>query len=110
MNSNYAKIRAKISQIPRGKVSTYGRIAEMVGLPRHARLVGYALRNTPVHTEIPWHRVVNAKGESAFPVGSNQYKKQKNLLINEGVVFVGRKISLQQFGWNVTLDEILWKR
>jgi methylated-DNA-protein-cysteine methyltransferase-like protein len=109
MNSNYDKIHAKIRQIPHGKVSTYGQIAEMVGLPRHARLVGYALRNTPDDIDIPWHRVINAKGESSFPADSQQYNLQKKLLINEGVVIVGGKISLQQFGWNVTLDELLWK-
>ncbi len=109
MKTNYEKIWARIGQIPRGKVSTYGQIAEMVGLPRHARLVGYALRNTPDHIDIPWHRVINAKGESSFPRDSEQYKLQKNLLLKEGVVFTSGKISLQKFGWTVSLDELLWK-
>ena len=107
--SNYEKIWAKIAEIPYGKVATYGQIAEMVGLPRHARLVGYALRNTPQDVTIPWHRVINSKGESAFPTGSEPYLRQKNLLLEEGIVFVGGRVSLKEFRWQVTLDELLWK-
>lgn len=109
MQAEYEKIWAKIGEVPYGSVATYGQIAAMVGLPRHARLVGYALRHTPDHMRLPWHRIVNAKGESAFPVDSEQYALQKKLLTQEGVAFIGGKVSLNQFGWHESLDELLWK-
>ena len=108
-DQHYQRIWAKIAEIPRGSVATYGQIADLVGLPRHARLVGYALRNTPENLDIPWHRVINAKGESAFPRDSESYKRQKQLLENEGVAFIGGKVSLKKYRWTVTLDELLWK-
>ena len=109
MSGHYDTIWAKISEIPYGKVATYGQIADMVGLPRHARLVGYALRNAPEELELPWHRVINAKGEPAFPVDSESYLRQRRLLENEGVVFIKGRVPLKTFRWVVSLDELLWK-
>ena len=106
---NYQKIWTRIGQIPYGTVVTYGQIAAMVGLPRHARLVGYALRNAPDHIDLPWHRVLTAKGESAFSKDSAQYVLQRDLLAEEGIVFIGGRVPLNQFRWSLSLDELLWK-
>jgi methylated-DNA-protein-cysteine methyltransferase related protein len=58
-----AAIYAAIRRIPKGWVATYGQIAAMAGLPRRARLVGRVLQRLDPATDIPWHRIVNAKGE-----------------------------------------------
>jgi len=60
--SSYDQIYAIVRQIPCGQVATYGQVAELANLPGQARLVGYALFRVP-SDEIPWHRVINAKGE-----------------------------------------------
>ncbi len=57
----YAKIFATVRRIPRGKVASYGEVAHWSGLPRQARLVGYAL-HASASDAVPWHRVVNAIG------------------------------------------------
>ena len=62
-SSTYEKIYRWVRRIPRGRVATYGDIAERAGLEGHARQVGYALHALPAGQDIPWHRVVNAKGE-----------------------------------------------
>ena len=59
----YQQIYQTVQQIPYGKVATYGQIARLAGFPGYARQVGYALHATPAGIEIPWHRVINAKGE-----------------------------------------------
>ena len=51
-----------ISQIPRGRVASYGDVAKMAGLPGYARYVGYLLKSVPIDTSLPWHRVVRSDG------------------------------------------------
>ncbi|MFC2079484.1 MGMT family protein [Candidatus Bipolaricaulota bacterium] len=97
-SSLYERIYAAIVQIPEGSVSTYGQIAGMAGIPRGARQVGYALaalgRGRP-RPEVPWHRVVNAKGESS--IGEEQIAR----LEAEGVRFdENGRIDLNLFGWD----------
>ena len=64
-------IYAVIRRIPKGWVATYGQVAAMAGLPRRARLVGYVLQHLDPTTRIPWHRVVNAKGEISYSLSRN---------------------------------------
>lgn len=82
----YAKVYALARQIPKGKVSTYGAIAERLGTKRAARLVGYALSQC-VGTDVPAHRVVNRfgalTGKHHFPAPD----LMKRLLLDEGVTF-----------------------
>ena len=60
----YDQIYAVVRQIPEGQVATYGQVAELAGLGGKARLVGYALYRVDMRSsDIPWHRVINAKGE-----------------------------------------------
>lgn len=98
--SRYKKIYKMVEQIPLGKVATYGQIARLVGLPRHARMVGYALHALPDDNEVPWQRVVNAKGEVS-PRATPQYEDlQRHLLECEGVVFSDSgRISLKTYQW-----------
>jgi methylated-DNA-protein-cysteine methyltransferase-like protein len=110
VNPRFARrIYACVRRIPRGRVSTYGWIAERAGLPRRARLVGAALRHMPADARLPWHRVINAQGRISFPRKSAPYLEQRRRLEREGVVFVGGRVNLERFGWRLTLDELLWK-
>jgi methylated-DNA-protein-cysteine methyltransferase-like protein len=105
-------ILAAVRRIPRGKVCTYGNVAEVAGLPRRARLVGTVLRQTPSARGLPWYRVINAGGRISFPVGSDAYQRQRHKLEAEGVVFVGGRVDLRRYGWparDEQLDELLWK-
>lgn len=107
-----ARILAAIRKIPRGKVSTYGNIAEVAGLPRRARLVGTVLRQTPASRDLPWYRVMNAGGRISLPAGSDAYARQRTKLEAEGVLFRGERVDLQRYGWPARdheLDELLWK-
>ena len=93
-------IHAMVRRIPEGRVATYGQIARLCGFSRHARQVGYVLAALPADTDVPWHRVINAKGEISerrMP-GADEY--QRLLLEAEGVeVSQGGRIDLRRFGW-----------
>lgn len=105
-------VLAAVRRIPRGKVCTYGNVAEVAGLPRRARLVGTVLRQTPAARGLPWFRVINAGGRISFPTGSDAYARQRHKLEAEGVVFVGGRVDLRRYGWparDEQLDELLWK-
>lgn len=105
------RIVAAVRRIPRGRVSTYGAVADVAGLPRRARLVGTVLRTTSVR-DLPWFRVINASGRISFPAGSDAYLRQRRKLEAEGIVFIGGRISLDDYGWPdraQQLDELLWK-
>lgn len=102
--SSYTTIYAAIRRIPAGQVATYGQIAEVAGLPRQPRLVGYALFQQEVDADLPWHRVVNAKGEISYsPARRNADQLQRVLLEAEGVVFNERgRIDLATYRWKPT--------
>ena len=109
--SDAARIIAAIKRIPRGKVCTYGNVADLAGLPRRARLVGTVLRNTPASRGVPWFRVINASGRISFPQGSEAYARQRKHLEGEGIDFVGGRVDLDRYGWpprEKMLDELLW--
>ncbi|TVX99704.1 MGMT family protein [Cohnella terricola] len=75
-----------IKGIPEGNVMTYGQVAENAGSPRGARQVVRILHSLSEKHGLPWHRVVNAKGEIAIQEGEGRYM-QKLYLENEGVEF-----------------------
>ena len=99
-NSNYERIFAVIRRIPKGRVATYGQIAALAGIPRHARQVGYALRNAPEELRLPWHRVINAQGRVSKRSPPGGHSLQYVLLDSEGIQFdVHGKIALQHYQW-----------
>jgi methylated-DNA-protein-cysteine methyltransferase related protein len=101
--NSYARIYEMVSQIPVGKVATYGQIAELCGLAGKARLVGYALFQVDIPTSnVPWHRVINAKGEiSHSPLRRGADYLQRSLLEAEGIEFDEQsKVSLAKYKWN----------
>ena len=98
--SNKEKIWQIVHQIPAGKVSSYGQVARLAGLPGYARYVGHVMKNLPDGTKLPWHRVANSQGRLSFPRDSREYQTQKRRLEAEGIVFVNGRFSLKKFGWN----------
>jgi methylated-DNA-protein-cysteine methyltransferase-like protein len=99
-DSSYRRIYAVVNRIPKGRVATYGQIALLAGLAGRARQVGYALYATPEEIVIPWHRVINARGEVSLRSMPGCEGLQRALLEDEGVVFDLRgKVSLARFGW-----------
>ena len=103
------RIRETIRDIPRGKVASYGQIAEIAGVPRGARQVGYTLRHLPSGHDVPWYRVVQSSGRIAFERGSPQFEEQRNRLIMEGVIVDTGRVDMARFRWQPDLDELLWK-
>lgn len=102
------KIWRTVTRIPAGQVATYGQVAREAGLGRRARMVGRALRALPEGSGIPWHRVVNARGEISLPAASDSGREQRRRLESEGVVFEGGRIDLKRFRWRLSMDELLW--
>src|SRR6185312_13245663 len=94
-------ICAVIRRIPKGWVATYGQVAAMAGLPRRARLVGYVLQHLDPASKIPWHRVVNAKGEVSYSLSRNGSDLlQRNLLEKEGIEFdANGRLDLERCRW-----------
>jgi methylated-DNA-protein-cysteine methyltransferase-like protein len=96
----HARILAVVRHIPRGRVATYGQVARLAGVPRHARLVGYAL-HAAGDSGVPWQRVINARGEISPRAWSGSGEIQRERLEAEGIAFdaYGR-IDLARFGWS----------
>lgn len=86
------KIYEIVRNIPEGEVMTYGRIAEMLGNKRLARVVGNTLHKNPTPIIVPCHRVVNAKGELAKNFGFGGIERQKELLESEGVEIIDYRV------------------
>ena len=98
--SSYERIYDVVRRIPRGRVATYGQVARLAGLPRHARLVGYALHSLPAETRLPWHRVVAADGRIAKRAFPEDGRWQRELLEEEGVELdLAGNVPLDRYGW-----------
>ena len=97
----YERIYAMVRRIPPGRVTTYGRIATLVG-GCTARMVGYAMaalkRGTP--PDVPWQRVINAKGKVSVHGDGIGNAMQRVILEEEGVIFdVNGRVDFEKFGW-----------
>lgn len=102
MGKTYERIYAIVRQIPHGRVATYGQVARLAGLNGHARQVGYALNSLADGHDIPWHRVINSKGEISRRSEPYLEKIQRELLEQEDIQFdqTGR-ISLSCYQYDV---------
>lgn len=97
--SSYARIYAVVRRIPKGRVATYGQIAELAGLPRQARQVGYALAALG-DARVPWHRVLNARGEISPRSDPGPEQLQRVLLEREGIGFDAHdRVALARHLW-----------
>ena len=100
------KIWKVVSQIKAGRVMAYGEVARAAGYPRHARMVSKAMGRSP--TLLPWYRVVRSDRSLAFDVSSDFYKKQTQLLAEEGVIISKGKVIPIESDEDMSLDELLW--
>jgi methylated-DNA-protein-cysteine methyltransferase-like protein len=97
---SYLRIYGVVRRIPRGRVATYGQVARLAGLPGHARQVGYALHAMATERVVPWHRVINARGEISRRSDPGADAAQRRFLEREGVVFdAAGRIDLARFQW-----------
>ena len=97
----YERIYAMVRRIPPGKVTTYGRIAELVG-GCTARMVGYAMAALKRGTapDVPWQRVVNAKGKISIHGDGIGNAMQRSILESEGIQFDDHdRIDFEMYGW-----------
>ena len=69
------KIWKTVCKVPVGKVSSYGFVADLAGLPGRARLVGKVMQYAPDELKVPWYRILKSNGQLAFPVGSTQAER-----------------------------------
>ncbi|HVA54195.1 MAG TPA: MGMT family protein [Gammaproteobacteria bacterium] len=98
-DSLYTRIYAEVRRIPRARVSTYGCIARLVG-GCSARQVGYAMAALPEGSRVPWHRVINYKGEISRRKHGSGSDNQRQKLLAEVIYFDSKgRIDLQRYGW-----------
>jgi len=99
-DGGHAAIWRVVRRIPRGRVATYGQVAALAGRPGQARQVGYALHALPPETTVPWHRVINARGEVSLPDEAGG-ALQRALLAHEGVEpGASGSIPLARYRWS----------
>lgn len=99
MTSFTEKVYTLVTAIPKGKVATYGQVAALLGNPKAARAIGIAMRNNPHPLVMPCHRVVAADGALTGYSYKNGIATKKEILLAEGVEFVGEKVNLQRSQW-----------
>jgi methylated-DNA-protein-cysteine methyltransferase-like protein len=96
--SFFDRVYALVRQIPRGRVATYGQLAALLGVPRGARAVGWALRGLGVRVKgVPWHRVVGQHGRISLD-GRPSGLVQRRRLRQEGVRFASGRVDIQRHG------------
>lgn len=88
-----------LAAVPPGRVTSYGRLAQLAGLGRGARLVGRWLGQLPEGTALPWHRVLNSQGQLSLPADSPSGQEQFQRLMAEGVIIRNRRVNMARFGW-----------
>lgn len=94
------RIYEAVKKIPRGRVATYGQVAELAGNKKMARAVGNALHKNPNPDLIPCYRVVNSKGELAGEFAFGGAGAQAKLLEADGIEVVNGKVDLKKYGIN----------
>ncbi|WP_256717889.1 MGMT family protein [Shewanella sp. UCD-KL12] len=93
------KIWLIVGMIPTGSVSSYGKVADLAGLPGRARYVSKALKLAPETLNLPWHRVINSQGKISFKQNTQPFHTQTELLRLEGVEVNSGKVILSEFEW-----------
>ena len=94
----YQAIYDLVRRIPAGRVSSYGRIARLLGQPRWARVVGYAMRACN-DSSVPCHRVLQVDGRLAACFGQAGPELQQILLEAEGIKVVDGRVDMARYGW-----------
>lgn len=99
----YNEVYKLVRSIPAGQVATYGQITTLLGKPKGARLVGWALNVCPA--DVPWQRVINRDGMISIENWRASKELQAELLKADGV-----KVELKQGNWWVDLEKYLWQQ
>ena len=101
MSGFYEAVYALVRQVPSGRVTSYGAVARMLGQPRAARAVGYALHALLPGSDVPWHRVLNAGGTiSGHGRSVEACDEQRRRLLAEGITFdAGGRVDWALAGW-----------
>ena len=96
----YQRVYALVCQVPSGRVVTYGQVAALLERPQAARAVGYALRFLPAGSQVPWHRVINHRGQISPRYPSEGPLMQRLALEAEGVMFDPEdRVDLSRYRW-----------
>jgi methylated-DNA-protein-cysteine methyltransferase-like protein len=95
----YIRVYEVVERIPKGKVTTYGAIAEVLGRKGSARMVGAALGAIPEGYDIKPHRVINRIGALSAAHKFGSYARMRKLLEREGVTFIGERVDLKKHFW-----------
>lgn len=101
----FFKIYNAVRRIPRGRVASYGQVAALIGSPRAAQVVGWALRSLNPSSSVPWQRVINRQGMISIENLQAPKELQAQLLRSEGVEVTERDgnfwVDLERFGWKL---------
>ncbi len=96
----FGRVYRLVRQTPPGKVTSYGAIARMLGYPRAARTVGWALHSLPEDSDVPWQRVINSQGRISTSCREHSASLQRTLLEAEGIKFDEHGyVDWDHFGW-----------
>ena len=100
MSDFTARVHDAVRSVPSGRVASYGAIAALAGSPGAARAVGAVLRALPDGVDLPWWRVLSARGELSIPRIDHGRRLQRTLLADEGVPVDGNgRVDMARFGW-----------
>jgi len=106
ISETYLKVYEIVKQIPKGKVTSYGIIANLIGTGFSARVVGYAMNNASNFDDIPTHRVVNRNGLLTGRHHFTPPELMQELLEKEGIEIIENQIiDFKQHLWNPIEDE-----
>ncbi len=98
--SFYARVYEIVEQIPKGKVTTYGAIAELIGMKGSSRMVGQALGALPEGSDVPAQRVINRIGALSGAHHFGGYDRMRGMLVYEGVTFKGELVDMEKHFWD----------
>jgi methylated-DNA-protein-cysteine methyltransferase-like protein len=105
--SFYERVYDFVRRVPCGRVVTYGQVAACLGAPRSSRAVGYALRALTAGNDVPWHRVVNHRGQISPRYPAESPMLQRLLLEDEGISFdTQSRIDLTTYRWHPERTDI----
>ncbi len=98
----HARVAAAVRLVPAGRITTYGDVAGVLGSPRVARQVGWALAALPADSDVPWQRVINARGRISHRGDVLRPSEQQRLLEAEGIAFSdsGRVVGFDNLRWD----------
>lgn len=96
----FDRVYALVARVPAGRVVTYGQVAGLLGAPRAARIVGWAMHDNPHGAAVPCHRVVQRGGSLSPNYCLEDPQRQRRLLEREGVAFtLDGRVDLARHGW-----------